>query len=87
MAKPILIIKCGNMKVRDGVFQALYKGEDNSKGRELNEDYFVFTTIGTDKHEIEIEVLNAINATDIELEELKERVLTQLNEKKDVKQS
>ena len=86
MAKPILIIKCGNMKVHDGVFQALYKGED-SKGKELNEDYFVFTTMGTDKHEIEIEVLNAINATDIELEELKERVLTQLNEKKNVEQS
>ena len=86
MAKPILIIKCGNMIVRDSVFQALYKEED-CKGKELNEDYFVFTTLGTDKHEIEIEVLNAINATDIELEELKERVLTQLNEKKDVKQS
>ena len=76
MAKPIFIIRTKyNREVLD------WLNSDTKETNELRYDYHALVVYGYETSEPQFEVLNAINATDIELEELKARVLTQLNEK------
>jgi len=82
MAKPIFIIRTKyNREVLD------WLNSDTKETNELRYDYHTLVVYSNEPSEPQFEVLNAINATDIELEELKARVLTQLIEKKDVEQS
>lgn len=78
MAKPILLFRFPlNARAHLGKI-------DESIPEELREEYHILFTLDHNRINNDIEVLNAINATDIEIEELKEKVLNQI--KNDVKQ-
>lgn len=72
MAKPIFIVKCPDV---------ISRAELNSIAERLTNqllDYHVLVINPPNTEDIEFEVLNAINATDIEIEQLKEKVLEQI---------
>lgn len=72
MTKPIFIVKCSDV---------ISRAELNSIAERLANqllDYHVLVITPPNVEDIEFEVLNVINATDIEIEELKEKVLEQI---------
>ena len=80
MSKPILLVGFP-VDISMEMFDMSQK--HLSKMYDLKEDYHILC-YQCNVPEIKFEVLNAINATDIELEELKERVLNQLKLETDV---
>ncbi len=71
MAKPIFVVRfnLGNSNFDRDIHSQLQK--------DLHDYHVLFAT--HTKNEIEFEVLNAINATDIEIEELKAKVFDEIS--------
>ena len=74
MAKPILLIRIDKHSTGETCNDVAKRVQKN-----LLDEYHVFSTVGK-KDYVELEVHNAINATDIEIEELKKLVLKQIEE-------
>lgn len=80
MVKPIFIVKLPQHASQKEVHDSL---KLLSRMTKLHEEYHVMPVITKETNDIEFEVLNVLNSTDIEIEELKNKVLKQLTQTKD----
>jgi hypothetical protein len=78
MAKPIFILRCPSVNYMTERGQTLFR-EQQQKLQEKLSDYHVLSLIDGTVVEHQIEVFNVIDATDIEIEELKQKVLDDLS--------
>jgi hypothetical protein len=74
MAKPILFIRYP-WEVKEHISDM----KDNVP-KELEEDYHVLFTVDRNRENIDVEVFNVLNATDVEIEQLRKEILNKLEE-------
>ena len=78
MAKPIFILRCPSNNYMTERGQNIFKEQQRTLQEKLS-DYHVVSLIDGTVIEHQIEVFNVSNATDVEIEELKEKVLDDLS--------
>lgn len=78
MAKPIIILRCPSIKYASDRGKDLFI-EQQKKLQEKLDDYHVISLFDGTVEEHEIECFNVTNTTDIEIEELKQKLLNDLS--------
>jgi|688.fasta_scaffold1070792_3 hypothetical protein len=78
MAKPIFILRCPSIKYTTEKGQELFKEQQRNLQEKLS-DYHVLSLLDGTVNEHEVECYNVTNVTDIEIEELKQKVLDDLS--------